>query len=68
MHIQDLFEDRARKGDGAFAIAFALMELAQAQKATAGALDALGFNGGSSAPGTTEKLAMELARVADALE
>jgi hypothetical protein len=70
-NIRDYFEDRARSGDGAFAVAFALMELAEAQKSSARALDQIGFNDGrnsSGPPGTTEKIAMELARIAEAME
>jgi len=70
-NIRDYFEDKARSGDGAFAVAFALMELAEAQKRSAKALDQIGFNDGrhsSGPPGTTEKIAMELARIAEAME
>lgn len=42
-HMQDYFEDKARSGDGAFAVAFALLELAEAQKKTARALDSAGI-------------------------
>ena len=42
MHIRDEFDDRARKGDGLFAIAFALLELADAQQSTATWLKHLG--------------------------
>ncbi|MGB3490804.1 MAG: hypothetical protein WBA62_22165 [Xanthobacteraceae bacterium] len=69
-HIQDYFEDQARSGDGAFAVAFALLELATAQRAAAKALDQIGFNDGrerNGPPGTTEKIAMELARLTDVL-
>jgi hypothetical protein len=67
----DYFEEKARAGDGAFAVAFALLELANAQKKAATALDQIGFNDGRNPggpPGTTEKIAMELARIAEALE
>jgi hypothetical protein len=68
-HIMDLCEEKARAGDGAFAIALALLELAEAQNATATALDRLGLNysnpGGP--PGAVEKVAMELGRAADSL-
>jgi hypothetical protein len=76
-HIQDYFEDKARTGDPSFAIAYALMELAEAQRDTAKALDRMGLNYGSSAgpPGALEKLAMEtgslvgaMDRIASALE
>jgi hypothetical protein len=70
-HTYDYFEEKARAGDGAFAVAFALLELADAQNKTAKALDQIGFNDGgqpNGPSGTTEKIAMELARIADALE
>jgi hypothetical protein len=67
-HIQDFFEDRARGGDGAFAIAYALLELAEASKKTTRALDALAFNDAGHEPGIFEKLAMETERIAIALE
>jgi hypothetical protein len=35
MNIHDLFEEKARAGDGRFAIAFAIMELAEAHKSVA---------------------------------
>lgn len=68
--IGDLFEDKARAGDGAFAIAFALLRLAEANTLTAEGLDRLGLNYLSPAgpPGALEKLAMEATRIADALE
>ena len=67
--MMELCEEKARAGDGGFAIALALLELAEAQKATATALDRLGLNysnpGGP--PGAVEKVAMELARAVDNL-
>ena len=41
-HIRDEFEDRARKGNGLFAIAFALLELADAQLGTAEGSEEIG--------------------------
>jgi hypothetical protein len=68
-HIMDLCEGKARAGDGAFAIALALLELAEAQNATATALDRLGLNYSNpiGPPGAVEKVAMELGRAADSL-
>lgn len=59
-HIEDLFEDRARKGDGSFAVAYALMQLAAAQKSTAYQLERLGLGGAASPFGAIEHLAMTL--------
>ena len=70
-HIQDLCEDKARKGDGAFAVAFALMELARAQERTASALRDLGFADAASPFGAVEALIMQMKEtgesIADAL-
>jgi hypothetical protein len=41
-NLHDFFEDKAREGDANFAIAYALMELAVAQRRSAEALDRLG--------------------------
>jgi hypothetical protein len=77
-NLHDFFENKARAGDASFAIAYALMELAHAQRLSAEALDRMGLNSGSPegrTPGTLEKLAMEaqglsaaVHRIADALE
>ena len=40
-NIIDAFEERARRGDGAFAIAYAILELADAQKDVATKLNDL---------------------------
>lgn len=70
MHIHDIFEDRAKAGDSGFAIAFAILELADQTKACAAALDRLGTNNFSPklGPGTTEFIGMQLERIAAALE
>jgi hypothetical protein len=70
-HIQDFCEDRARKGEGAFAVAFALLELARAQDRTATALKNLG-NGDAATPmGAIEALGAVLKdgaeQIADAI-
>jgi hypothetical protein len=67
-HLHDFFEEKAREGDGMFAIAYALMELAQAQRRSADALDRLGLNYGSNTeqPGAVERLAVQAERLASA--
>lgn len=55
-HIEDLFEDRARKGDGSFAIAFALMQTAREQKSIAYQLGRLGMGDAASSMGAIELL------------
>jgi hypothetical protein len=53
-HIHDEFEQRARNGDGLFAIAFALLELANAQKSTATWLKYLGNGDAATTMGAIE--------------
>ncbi|MBB3347357.1 hypothetical protein [Sphingomonas sp. BK069] len=69
-HIQDFCEDEARKGNGHFAIAYALLELASQQQDLVRSLDRLGA-GTNSAPGAVELIAKELKdgaeRIAEAL-
>jgi hypothetical protein len=69
-NLHDFFEDKAREGDGTFAIAYALMELAQAQRRAAEALDRLGLNYSSNTeqPGAVERLAMQAERLARAAD
>lgn len=59
-HIQDVFEDKARAGDGAYAVAFALLELARAQDRTATQLKNLGFADASTPFGAMEALIMQM--------
>ncbi|MEY9590597.1 hypothetical protein ABIA06_002888 [Bradyrhizobium yuanmingense] len=59
-HIENYFEERARSGDGAFAIAYALLELRDAQIHTARALNKLGVGDASTHFGAIENLAMEI--------
>jgi hypothetical protein len=58
--IESYFEERARSGDGAFAIAFALLELRDSQMQTARALNKLGVADASTPFGAIENLAMEV--------
>ena len=57
--LSQLIEDKARTEAG-YAIAYALLELAEAQKVVADKIDALGFNGSGKAPGTTEFIGIEI--------
>jgi hypothetical protein len=63
--IHDFFEQRARAGDGAFAIAYAILNLTDAQIATARALNKLGVADASTPFGALENLAMELKRAGE---
>jgi len=66
-HIEDLFEDKARKGDGSFAIAFALMQIARHQKSLAYQVQSLGLGNAASPMGATEFLATSVRDVGDAI-
>jgi hypothetical protein len=68
MHIHDELEERAReKGGGLYAIAFAILELADAHKAVARHLKNLG-NGDASTPfGALEGLGMHIGEKLDNL-
>lgn len=63
-HIKDFFEDRARKGDAGFAIAYALIDLTDAQEATAKALQRLGMADAATPMGAIETLALEVKNAA----
>lgn len=58
-HIEDLFEDKARKGDGSFAVAYSLLKLATSFEKYR---SEMGFGDGERRyPGIGEKIGMELA-------
>ena len=61
-HLVDLIEQRARKGDGASVIAYAILALAYEQGRLVVAVDKCGMNIYQAAgpPGALEKIAMEL--------
>lgn len=65
--IKDFFEEKARKGDGAFAIAYALVDLADSQEATAKAIQKLGLADASTHLGALEALGMSVEKAADVL-
>jgi hypothetical protein len=71
-HIKDFCEDRARKGDAGFAIAYALIDLADAQEATAKALQRLGMADAATPMGAVENLSLEVknagALISEAIE
>lgn len=64
-HILDEFEDRARQGDGRFAIAFALLRLAETQEKLRG--DLCFGQTSDSPPGVLEKLGIEMGDLAAAV-
>jgi hypothetical protein len=59
-HIMDEFESRARAGDGQFAIAYAMMEVARAAKSAAYALERLGLGDAATPMGAIELLSKGL--------
>jgi hypothetical protein len=63
--IEECFEEKARAGDGSFAVAFALLQVAQEQKAIAKALQNIGISESEHHVGALEKLAMNVARIAE---
>ena len=65
--LHDVFEKKTRGGDGAFAIAYALMELAAAQAGSAAALRALGNGNASTHIGAIEGLSIQVGQVVSAL-
>jgi hypothetical protein len=66
MHIQDICEDKARNGDGLFAIAYALLEIADAQNSMSVHLKNLGNADASTPFGAIEGLAMHIGEKLDA--
>jgi hypothetical protein len=69
-HIDDVIEVKART-DGNYAVAYALLQLVEQHKVLANALDDIGLRrntAGGDAPGALEMFAMELKRIADAME
>lgn len=63
--IQELFENKARKGEGAYAIAYALMVLADAQTDSARAIQKLGLAGASTPFGAVEALGIQIEKAAE---
>lgn len=58
--IEDMFEDKARAGDGQFAIAYALMQIAREQKNVAYQIGRLGLGDAASNWGALELLSKSL--------
>ena len=66
--LHDLFEKKARAGDGAYSIACALIDLVDAQEATAKAIQNLGNGDAATNFEAIEGLAMNVEKVAEAIE
>jgi hypothetical protein len=67
VHFEDLCEDQGRSGDGRYAIAYALLQLASAQEHTARALERLGTADAATPMGAIELLAGEVKQVSQAI-
>jgi hypothetical protein len=71
-HIEDLFEDKARQGDGSFAIAYALLKLATESGNISYQLGRLGLAEAATPMGAVELLSLQLKEtgegIADALQ
>lgn len=65
---KDYFREQALNGDSGFAIAFALMELANAQQMTAMKLGRMGFDGPSGNAGGLEGVSLSLEDIAKAIK
>ena len=66
-HIEDFFEDKARKGDGSFAIAYSLLRLTAANERLALMVGRLGFDC-TDHPGAFEGIGMELQHIRKLLD
>lgn len=66
-HFENFCEDKARKGDGSYAIAFALLKLADAQERTANQIKDLGLASAASPFGAIEALIMQMKETGETL-
>lgn len=66
-HIQDICEDKARAGEGLFAVAYALLQLAEAQQRLAVHVKYLGNGDASTTMGAIEAFGMHIGEKLDAL-
>lgn len=69
MHLHDFIVDKAKDGDATFAVAYAILKLAEEQHRLARAVDALGANmlSPTAGMGTTEFIGKQLEQIAEAL-
>jgi hypothetical protein len=67
MHTHDLFEQKARDGDGQFAIAYAILELAEASKNVAIWLKYLGNGDAATTMGAIEAFGDHIGKKLDDL-
>lgn len=64
MHIDDFIEDKAKKGDGLFAIAYALLQVSEAGAFAARELRRLGNAEATTPFGALEALGMQIEKAA----
>lgn len=64
---QDVFEERAKIGDGAYAIAFAILQLSDATNRVAEKIGRLGFDGPGGDQGALEYAGSQLRDIGAAL-
>jgi hypothetical protein len=69
-HIEDVFEEKARAGDGQFAMAYALLKLAQNHERLATKVGYLGFDapGSHPAPGALEFIGMQMRDLVEVMQ
>lgn len=65
--IRAVIEEKAREGDGLFAIAYALFDLSDSQEATAKAIQRLGNGNAATHYGAIENLAMQVSAAAETM-
>lgn len=68
-HIRDFCEDKARAGDSRYAVAYAILELAQQHAKVARALDTIGLNNMNpeGPPGALEEIGMQMKALVEAI-
>jgi hypothetical protein len=63
--MKEIFAKKAKAGDGAFAIAYAILDLSDSQEATSKALQRLGNGNASTDVGAIEGLSMQIVKAAE---
>lgn len=67
VRVQDLIEDKARNGDGLFAIAYAILELSEAQQSLANQVKYLGNGDAVTTMGAIEAFGANIGEKLEAL-
>ena len=66
--LEDYFEEKARAGDGSFAVAYSLLMISKAHDRLAQKIGQLGFDGPGTSPGALEFIGMQLRDIRGELE